>query len=412
MYNKFRSAKLVTFITNTPTTRCRPSDTLPHAIKDLPSTQLFYYGNLKKIPKRVLILIALLAGLGLLNMYSIASSINAVYFIKFLFFWSIAVIPFVFSVIINIRYLVKFAYWFYAISIVSLLVVLVIGSSTMGAKRWIDIGFMKIQPSEFAKIAIIFALAKYHHFVKDFNISKIRHSIIAFGICAIPVGLTVIQPDLGSGLIMVFLAVMIVFVSGIKWRWVIFVGLGFVCIMPVIWSQLHDYQKNRVIIFLEPEKDPYGAGYNVIQSKIAIGSGGLFGKGYLDNNQSALKFLPENQTDFALTVFAEEFGFVGCLTLLCIFANLIMYGLLVATKVRSHFCRIVAFGITSMMFLHVAINMSMVMGLLPVVGIPLPFISYGGSALMLCTISLGILANLDIHRDLIIHASKKTYMLK
>lgn len=406
MYIKFRP-----FIAND-STHGRPADTLPQAKKDLPSTQLFYYSNLKKIPKRGLILIFLLASIGLLNMYSIAASIDTTYFIKFLFFWSIAIIPLFFSIIINIRYFVKFAYWIYGISIFGLLTVFVVGSSTMGATRWLDIGFMKIQPSEFAKLAIIFALARYHHFIKDFHIDKIQYSLIAIGICVIPASLTIIQPDLGSGLIIIFLTVMIVFVNGIKWRWIVITGLGCLCVLPIIWSQLHDYQKNRIIMFLEPEKDPYGAGYNVIQSKIAIGSGGFFGKGYLNNDQSSLKFLPENQTDFALTVFAEEFGFVGCSILLFIFANLIIYGLFVATKTKSHFCRILAFGLTSLVFLHVTINMSMVMGLLPVVGIPLPFISYGGSALMLCITSLGILINLDISENIMIQASKKTYMLK
>lgn len=345
-------------------------------------------------------------------MYSISRSLNENYFFRLQIFWFITLIPLVLSVTINIRYLVKFAYLFYGLAVCGLCAVLIIGVATMGATRWIDIGFMKIQPSEFAKLGIIFALARYYHFIKDFKIQEIKHTIFALCFCLVPASLTIVQPDLGSGLIIIFLTIILIFVNGIRWAWLIMAAIVITCSLPILWTKLHDYQKNRIIMFLEPEKDPYGAGYNVIQSKIAIGSGGFFGKGYLKNDQSSLKFLPENQTDFALTVFAEEFGFIGCALLLYIFSQLIFYGIYVATNAKSHFTKVLSLGVTSLLFLHIAINMCMVTGLLPVVGIPLPFISYGGSALMICTTCLGLLINIDINRNIIIHSSNKTYMLK
>lgn len=406
MYKKFKTFAGSDLMTG------RPAETFPQASGDLPSKKLFYFSNVRRIPVKAIFLLIAFAFLGLLNMFSVSRSLNANYFVKMQFFWVVALVPFFIAVTVNLRYLVKLSYVFYGACVLALCAVLVVGSTTMGATRWIDIGFMKIQPSEFAKLGIIFALARYYHFVRDFEIEKIKHTIVALGFCLIPAGLTIIQPDLGSGLIIVFITIFLIFANGIRWFWLVVAGVVVLCSLPVAWNKLHTYQKNRILMFLDPEKDPYGAGYNVIQSKIAIGSGGFFGKGYLDNDQSSLKFLPENQTDFAMTVFAEEFGFVGCIILLGIFAYLVFYGVGIAMFAKSNFCRTLATGVSALLFLHIAINMLMVMGLLPVVGIPLPFISYGGSSLMISVTCIGVLVNIDINKHLVIQGSQKTYMLK
>jgi rod shape determining protein RodA len=227
-------------------------------------------------------------------------------------FWVFAMAPLYLAIIINLRYLLKFSYVIYTLSLIGLVAVFTIGDVSMGARRWIDLGFMKVQPSEFAKIGVVFAIARYYHFVKSFSSHKMIYAIGGFGFAIFPAFLTILQPDLGSGLVIASLACLMVFVNGIRWRWLLIAITGLMITLPFAWNQMHDYQKDRIFTFLDPEKDPKGAGYNVIQSKIAIGSGGFFGKGYLNNDQSALKFLPENQTDFAFTVFAEEFGFFGC----------------------------------------------------------------------------------------------------
>jgi len=238
------------------------------------------------------------------------------------------------------------------------------------------------------------------------------YAIGGFAFAVFPAFLTILQPDLGSGLVIASLACLMVFVNGIRWRWLLIAITGLMITLPFAWNQMHDYQKDRIFTFLDPEKDPKGAGYNVIQSKIAIGSGGFFGKGYLNNDQSALKFLPENQTDFAFTVFAEEFGFFGCVLFVSCFGYLIFYGSIVSLQCKNYFGKMLAFGVTSLLFIHICVNLSMIMGLLPVVGIPLPFVSYGGSSLLLCVFCLGLLINIDINKSTVIQSSTTTFMYK
>ena len=407
MFKKFR-----TITGNSQSTSYLYAEHLPSANKDLPSQKLFYHSNFSQIPITIFFLLITFATLGILNMYSISLTTTSMYFHKFLLFWMFALIPLYIAITINLRYIMRFSYVVYVLALLSLLAVFAVGDVSMGARRWINLGFMKVQPSEFAKIAIVFTLARYYHFVKSFSSHKIIHAMIGFSFAILPAGLVILQPDLGSGLVIIAITFLMVFVNGIRWRWLIMALLAFVIALPFAWHKMHDYQKNRIITFLDPEKDPRGAGYNVIQSKIAIGSGGFLGKGYLNNDQSALKFLPENQTDFAFTVFAEEFGFLGCAFFLFCFICLIAYGSFVSMQCKNYFGKMLAFGITSLLFIHICVNLSMIMGLLPVVGIPLPFVSYGGSSLMLCVFCIGILINIDITKNMVIQSSVTTYMYK
>ncbi len=407
MFKKFRS-----ITGDIQSTRHTAAEHLPFASKDLPSQALFYYSNFKKIPLHIIVILCLLAFLGLLNMYSISLSKSPMYFKKFITFWIVAMVPLCITPIINLRYFLRFSYLFYTGALLLVASIFVIGDVTMGARRWIDIGFLKLQPSEFVKIGVIFAIARYYHFTKTFTAHSLLNAGTALSFAIVPSVLIIAQPDLGSALVTIFIALLMVFVNGIRWRWLILIAITGIMLTPIAWTKLHDYQKDRIMIFLNPELDPRGAGYNVIQSKIAIGSGGFLGKGYKQNDQSSLKFLPENQTDFAFTVFAEEFGFVGSIFLVITLFCVIFYGLVVSQKCESYFGKMLAFGVTCLLFIHTCINLMMIMGLLPVVGIPLPFISYGGSALMLCVFCVAILINIDINRNVVIQSSVKTYMLK
>ncbi|MFT4967807.1 MAG: rod shape determining protein RodA [Candidatus Deianiraeaceae bacterium] len=406
MFKRFRSIS-----GDIQSTRHLAADHLPCATKALPSQKLVYYSNIKKIPLHIIILLCTFAFIGLMNMYSISLTKSPIYFQKFLIFWVISIVPLVIIPIINLRYFIKFSYIVYIASVLLLVAVLLAGDTSMGARRWIDIGF-RFQPSELAKVAVILVVARHYHFMKTFSMYNLVHIGVVCVCMAIPSALIILQPDLGSALIIVFITCIMIFANGIKWRWIILMIVGFALTVPIVWKNLHGYQKNRILTFMNPERDPYGAGYNVIQSKIAIGSGGLFGKGYTKNDQSSLKFLPENQTDFAFTVFAEEFGFVGSVVLLLLFLYLILYGMLVSQRSESYFGKMFALGITSLLFLHICINLMMIMGLLPVVGIPLPFISYGGSSLLLCVSCVAVLMNIDINRNIVIQSSVSTYMLK
>ena len=407
MFKKFR-----TISGDTQSTKHLYAEHLPSAQRNLPSQKLFYYSNFARTPLHILCLIAIFAIVGIMNMYSISLTTTPMYFHKFLMFWVFAMVPLYLAIIINLRYLLKFSYVIYTLSLIGLVAVFAVGDVSMGARRWIDLGFMKVQPSEFAKIGVVFAIARYYHFVKSFSSHKMIYAIGGFAFAVFPAFLTILQPDLGSGLVIASLACLMVFVNGIRWRWLLIAITGLMIALPFAWNQMHDYQKDRIFTFIDPEKDPKGAGYNVIQSKIAIGSGGFFGKGYLNNDQSALKFLPENQTDFAFTVFAEEFGFFGCVLFVSCFAYLIFYGSIVSLQCKNYFGKMLAFGVTSMLFIHICVNLSMIMGLLPVVGIPLPFVSYGGSSLLLCVFCLGILINIDINKNTVIQSSTTTFMYK
>lgn len=297
------------------------------------------------------------------------------------------------------RLLMKYAYPFYFLCLGLLVVVETLGSLQMGAQRWISVGGLNLQPSEIMKMALTLALARYYHGMLSDEVSRPILMLPPLALIGMPVVLILLQPNLGTATITAAIGVCLLFAAGLYWRYFIAVGLAGLAAIPVAWHFLHDYQKQRVRTFLDPEADPLGAGYNIMQSKIAIGSGGLFGTGYMQGSQSQLDFLPEKHTDFIFTMIAEEFGFVGAASVIGVYMLLILLGLGTAIRSRSRFGSLVAIGVTAMLLLHVTINIGMVMGLLPVVGVPLPLLSYGGTITFAMMFGFGLLLNSYVHRD-------------
>jgi rod shape determining protein RodA len=304
--------------------------------------------------------------------------------------------------LIDVRFWFRWAYLIYAAALLGLIAVEISGHTSMGAQRWINLGLFQLQPSEVMKIALVLALARYFHGGYLEDVAQPAHLILPVMLVLTPVALVLKQPDLGTSIMLLAGGGALLFLAGVRW-WKFALVLGLVlAALPVLWEQLHDYQKQRVMTFLDPERDPLGAGYHIIQSKIALGSGGLWGKGFLKGTQSQLSFLPEKQTDFVFTMLAEEAGLVGALGLLFLFLVLVGYGFVFALRARNQFGRLLAMGVTLTFFLYVAINIAMVTGLIPVVGVPLPLISYGGTAMVTVLVGFGLLLGVDVHRDVTI----------
>lgn len=295
----------------------------------------------------------------------------------------------------------KIATPFYIITLLLLVVVEVAGHTGMGAQRWINLGFFKLQPSELMKIAIVLELARYFSITPLENIRSFKGLIIPAIIVAAPVGLIMIQPDLGTSLMILFCAVALFYLAGVQWWKFAISGAAIAAATPILWHFLHNYQKNRILTFLNPERDPQGAGYHIIQAKIALGSGGLWGKGYLSGTQSHLNFLPEKHTDFIFTMFSEEFGMMGGALILFLNLILISYGYWFAFRIHNanYFGKMVILGLNTNYFLYVFINIAMVIGLLPVVGVPLPLMSYGGTVIISVMASFGIMLSFYANRD-------------
>jgi len=293
----------------------------------------------------------------------------------------------------------RYAYALYFLALGLLVAVEIMGVIGMGAQRWIDLGVIQLQPSEIMKITLVMALARYFHGATLEEIARANFLIVPLMLIGAPIALVVRQPDLGTAIMLALTAGLIFFVAGVRaWKFSLVIG-AVVAAMPLVWSQLHGYQKRRILTFLDPESDPLGAGYQILQSKIALGSGGVFGKGFLGGTQSHLSFLPEKQTDFIFTMLAEEFGMAGGLALLGIYALVLIYGIAISLRVRNQFGRLVVMGITGTFFFYVFINIAMVMGLVPVVGVPLPLVSYGGTAMLSLMIGFGFVLCAYVHRD-------------
>jgi len=301
--------------------------------------------------------------------------------------------------LVDIRFWIKSAYFIYAGAFALLVGVELIGDAAMGARRWMDIGPLQLQPSEIMKIALVIALARYFHTVTAEDIKRIPVLIPPLLLILAPAALVLRQPDLGTAALLALSGTMMLFLAGLR-MWKLGIALaGLLGAIPVAWQFLRDYQKARILTFINPESDPLGAGYHILQSKIAFGSGGIFGKGFLGGTQSHLNFLPEKQTDFIFTMLAEEFGLVGSITLLLLYFAIMAYGTVISLRCNSQFGRMLGMGIIITFFLYVFINMAMVMGMVPVVGIPLPLISYGGSAMLTLLFGFGLVLNIYIHRD-------------
>ncbi len=301
--------------------------------------------------------------------------------------------------LVDIRLWLRYAYVIYGVALALLISVEFIGSIGMGAQRWVDLGFFQLQPSEIMKISLVLALARYFHSLSLEEVQSLRFLVPPVILVLAPVALVLRQPDLGTAVLLVLGAGALFLIAGVRlWIFgVIIAAIG--AAVPFAWNYLHTYQQARILTFLDPERDPLGAGYHILQSKIALGSGGLTGRGYMQGTQSYLNFLPEKQTDFIFTSLAEEFGLSGALGLLGLYAVIIAYGIAIALRARNHFGRLVAMGITATFFLYVFINIAMVTGLVPVVGVPLPLISYGGTAMVTILIGFGLLISVYVHRD-------------
>jgi rod shape determining protein RodA len=301
--------------------------------------------------------------------------------------------------LVPMRVLMDYAYLIYFACLFVLLVVDVVGHTGMGAQRWLRVGGLNLQPSEFMKLALILALARYFHQLHPDDIKRLPFLLAPFLMMAIPAIFILRQPNLGTTTILVSVGAVMCFMAGVQWRYFISVLVAVLMAAPVGYHFLHDYQKRRVLTFLDPQQDPLGAGYNILQSMIAIGSGGLFGKGYLQGSQNQLNFLPEKHTDFIFTMLSEEFGFLGSLFLLMLYGLLLGLGMMVALRNRSTFGSMMAVGVVALVFFHVFINCAMVMGMLPVVGLPLPLMSYGGSIMVSTVVAIGLLLNAYTYRN-------------
>ncbi|NOX42437.1 MAG: rod shape-determining protein RodA [Gammaproteobacteria bacterium] len=289
--------------------------------------------------------------------------------------------------------------WLFAVGLILLFSVLVFGQSGKGAQRWLDLGFFRFQPSELMKLAVPMMIAWY---LSDHALPpKLSRILISLLMVFVPVLLIARQPDLGTALLVGCAGIFVIFLAGIKWRLIfLFSGIIAAC-APFLWFTLHDYQKARVLTFINPENDPLGAGYHIIQSKIAIGSGGVYGKGWLNGTQSQLDFLPERSTDFIFAAFAEEFGLVGVILLLAMYFFVILRGLYISAHAQDTFTRLLGGSLTMTFFIYVFVNIGMVTGLLPVVGLPLPLVSYGGTSMVTLMASFGMLMSIHTHRRLL-----------
>jgi rod shape determining protein RodA len=372
---------------------------------DFGRPQLTLAEKLWSINWGLVLLLAVIASVGFAMLYSAANGSWSPWANKQAIRFGVSIAVMLAVAMIDPRFWLKYqaAYVFYGITAALLIFVMVHGRLGMGAQRWIDLGIIQLQPSEIMKIALVVVLARYFHGLSPEDIDSPLKQIArllwpAFLVLA-PAALVLKQPDLGTAMMLVLTGGAMFFIAGVRW-WVfgiVFAAAGGA--VPLIWPHLRDYQKNRINTFLDPESDPLGAGYHSLQSKIAIGSGGVFGKGYMGGTQAHLNFLPEKQTDFIFTLLAEEWGLIGGLVLLALYTLVFVYGFAIAFRSRSQFGRLLALGITVNFFLYVFINTAMVMGLIPVVGVPLPLISYGGTAMLTVMFGMGLLIGVYVHRD-------------
>ena len=359
------------------------------------------FTKIQSISYPLLGLIAILFLVGLAALYSISDGDFNSWPIKHSQRFILGLIIFFIVILLDLRIIFGYAYVIFFLSIVTLAIIPFFGIESNGATRWISIAGISLQPSEFVKYTLILALAKYFHSINS-DSSFIKTLIIPLIITIVPVFFVITQPDLGTALIILLGGISLLWISGLNYKYFIAGVFSIICSLPVLWQYLKDYQKDRVLTFFNPERDPLGNGYHIMQSKIALGSGGIFGKGYMEGTQSHLNFLPEMQTDFIFTMLGEEFGFIGTLLLLLVYAALIMISIRLALKSRSLFSKYLSLGICNVFFIYVFVNIGMVTGLLPVVGVPLPFVSYGGSSMLAVMFGFGLLMNCYINRNIII----------
>ncbi len=355
--------------------------------------------KLRQINWGLLLLISLVAGIGFVTLYSAGGGSLEPWASRQMIRFALGTLVMIAIATVDLRFWLRWAYAFYFVAFALLIAVETAGVIGMGAQRWLDFGLIQLQPSELMKIALILVLARYFHGLSHEDIGRPQYLIWPTILTFAPAALVFKQPDLGSALLLVSTAGIIFFLAGVRvWKFVVIIA-AVTAIVPVGWNHLREYQKQRILTFLDPESDPLGAGYHIIQSKIALGSGGVWGKGFLQGTQGHLQFLPEKQTDFIFTMLSEEWGFIGGLVLIGLYTLILLYGIAIALRSRSQFGRLLAMGVIASFYLYAFINMAMVMGLLPIVGEPLPLVSYGGTAMMTLLAAFGLLMGVYVHRD-------------
>src|SRR5215472_3831243 len=366
---------------------------------DLGPSEARLWRSIRNVSWGLVLLICAAAGCGIAVLYSAADGSMEPWAARQVTRFAIALILMIGAALLDIRYWFRTVYWAYAVMLALVIAVDLRGFVGMGAQRWIDLGVIQLQPSQLMNVVVVLALARYFHGLSGEDVGRIRYLILPVLMIGVPAVLILKQPDLGTAVILLMGGAALFFIAGVRLRYFALTVAAAAAALPGVWHFLRDYQKTRIYTFLDPDSDPLGAGYHILQSKIALGSGRLFGKGFLQGSQSHLSFLPEKQTDFIFTTLAEEFGLVGGLGLLLLYSVIIVYGFAITLRSRSHFGRLLGLGIVTNFFLSVFINTAMVMGLLPVVGVPLPLISYGGTAMLAVMFGFGLLINVGAHRD-------------
>ena len=366
------------------------------------SNEITLFQKIKNLDYILLISVILLSVLSVFVMYSTDGGEilfhTKNHFVKLAVFFPLMI----FVALFNIKFWHNFSYIIYLIVILLLIYVSFFGLKSSGSQRWMDLYLFVLQPSELMKIAIIMCLAKYFHRIKIENVNSFTSITIVLSIIIIPIIFVISQPDLGTSILIALSGLIILWLGGMKIKYFIYSFITFLISLPFIISFLKPYQKLRILTFLDPDRDPLGAGYQIIQSKIAIGSGGLNGKGFLKGTQSYLDFLPEKHTDFIFTLFSEEFGFIGSVGLLILYSIIIFRIVRIGAISRSNFARLFCFGYAFAIFIYIVVNLSMVLGLLPIVGSPLPIMSYGGSSMLATMIGFGIVLSAKInHKQMI-----------
>ena len=366
------------------------------------NNELTFWQKVKELDFILLTSVLLLSILSLFVMYSTDGGEilfhTKSHFSKIIIFFPLMI----FIAFFNIKWWHNFSYLFYISVILLLIYVSFFGIKSSGSRRWMDLYLFNLQPSELMKIAIILCLAKYYHRIKIENVNSITSIMTVVTIILIPIIMVLSQPDLGTSILIAASGLIVLWLGGVKIKYFIYSFIVFLISLPFVISFLKPYQKLRILTFLDPDRDPLGAGYQIIQSKIAIGSGGLDGKGFLKGTQSYLDFLPEKHTDFIFTLFSEEFGFIGSVVLLILYSIIIIRILRIGAISRSNFSRLFCFGFAFAIFIYIVVNLSMVLGLLPIVGSPLPIMSYGGSSMLATMIGFGIVLSAKInHKQMI-----------
>ena len=366
------------------------------------NNELTFWQKVKELDYILLTSVLLLSILSLFVMYSTDGGEilfhTKSHFSKIIIFFPLMI----FIAFFNIKWWHNLSYLFYIAVILLLIYVSFFGIKSSGSRRWMDLYLFNLQPSELMKIAIILCLAKYYHRIKIENVNSITSIMTVVTIILIPIIMVLSQPDLGTSILIAASGLIVLWLGGVKIKYFIYSFIVFLISLPFVISFLKPYQKLRILTFLDPDRDPLGAGYQIIQSKIAIGSGGLDGKGFLKGTQSYLDFLPEKHTDFIFTLFSEEFGFIGSVALLILYSIIIIRILRIGAISRSNFSRLFCFGFAFAIFIYIVVNLSMVLGLLPIVGSPLPILSYGGSSMLATMIGFGIVLSAKInHKQMI-----------